>query len=191
MLMLGEQIRDIPDISFAIKKLNKQMKDKSLSNRDYDYLNDLQLRLKKIRIKYKQHWIHYCKISNKQYSKRYNLASIRDKDGNLIKPKHKFGFEPIKQFIKGAKVLYYAGPQRTGINSKWRQRWTGPWYISKKTGKYTVEIVDNKVKGYDIDIDRLKLFKSFKKGELIDYPKFELMMSKLKADKPIYSDVED
>ena len=51
MLMLGEQIQDIPDISFAIKKLNERMKNKSLSNRDYDYLNDLQLRLKKIRIK--------------------------------------------------------------------------------------------------------------------------------------------
>ena len=113
MLMSGEQIRDIPDISFAIKKLNERMQNKSLSNRDYNYLNDLQLRLKKIRIKYKQQCIHYCKISNKQYSKRYNLASIRDKDGNLVKPKHKFGFEPIKQFIKGAKVLYYAGPQRT------------------------------------------------------------------------------
>ena len=40
MLMLGEQIRDIPGISFAIKKLNERMKNKSLSNRDYDYLND-------------------------------------------------------------------------------------------------------------------------------------------------------
>ena len=97
----------------------------------------------------------------------------------------------IKQFIKGAKVLYYAGPQRTGINSKWSQKWTGPWYISKKTGKYTVHIVDNKGKGYDVDIDRLKLFKSFKRDELIDYPKFETMMSKLNLDKPIYSDVED
>ena len=51
--------------------------------------------------------------------------------------------------------------------------------------------MDNKGKGYDVDIDRLKLFKSFKKGELMDYPKFETMMSKLKLDKLIYSDVED
>ena len=141
MLMLGEQIRYIPDITFAIKTLDNQLKDKSLKNRDYNYLNDLKLRLKKIRIKYKQKWINYCKISNKQYTKRYNLAPIRDENGNLIKPKHKFGFQPIKHFIKGAKVLYYAGPHRTGINGKWRQRWTGPWYISKKTGKYSVQII--------------------------------------------------
>ena len=177
MLMFGEQIRDIPDITFAIKKLNNQLNSKSISNRDYEYLNDLKLRLKKIRIKFKQKWIHYCKISRKQYDKRYNLAPTRDKDGKLIKPNHNFGFEPIKQFIKGAKVLYYAGPHRTGINSKWRQRWTGPWYISKKTGKFTVEIIDNLGKSYDVDIDRLKLFKSFKSDELIDYPKFEKMMS--------------
>ena len=108
----------------------------------------------------------------------------------MIKPKHNFGLEPIKHFIKGAKVLYYAGPHRTGINSKWRQRWTGPRYISKKNGKFTVEIIDNLGKSYDVDIDRLKLFKSFKSDELIDYPKFEKMMANLKIDKPIYSDDE-
>ena len=189
--MLGEQIRDIPDITFAINKLNKQMKDKTLSDRDYNYLFDLKLRLKKIRIKYKQKWVNYCKISKKQYDKRYNLAYTRDENGNLIKPKHNFSFQPIKNFIKGAKVLYYAGPHRSGINSKWRQRWTGPWYISDKTGKYTVKIIDNTGKGYDVDIDRLKLFKSFKKDELIDYPHFKKMMSDLKKDKPIYSDMDD
>ena len=189
--MLGEQIRDIPDITFAIKQLQLATKDNKLSNRDYEYLNELKLKLKRIRLKYKQEWKAYCKISKRQYDKRYNLAPVRDKDGNLIKPKHKFGFQSVKQFIKGAKVLYYAGPHRTGINSKWRQTWTGPWYISNKTGKYTVKIVDNNGKGYDIDIDRLKLFKSFKKDELIPYPKYEQTIAKIKRDKPIFSDDDD
>ena len=190
MLMLGEQFRDIPDIVFAIKKIKSTMKDKQLANRDYNYLNELQLRLKKIRLKYKQEWKAYCKISKRQYDVRYNLAPKRDKDGNLIKPRHKFGYEPVKQFIKGAKVLYYAGPHRPGINSKWRQKWTGPWYIANKTGKFTVKIVGNNGKGYDVDIDRLKLFKSFKKDELMSYPQYEKLISKIRKDKPVYSDDE-
>ena len=127
-------------------------------------------------------------MSKRQYDIRYNLAPKRDKDGNLIQPRHKFGYEPVKQFIKGAKVLYYAGPHRPGINSKWRQKWTGPWYIANKTGKFTVKIVDNNGKGYDVDIDRLKLFKSFQKGELMSYPQYEKLISKIRKDKPVYFD---
>jgi len=188
MMIMGNQIRDIPDIKFAIRKIKSNLKKDKLKARDYEYLNNLSLRLKRIRDKYKQEWKSYCKMSKRQYDKRYNLASTRDKDGNLVKPKHNFGFQPVKEFIKGAKVLYYAGPQRTGINSKWRQKWTGPWYISKKTGKYSVKIIDNQGKGHDVDIDRLKLFKSFGKDELLDYPKYEQTIAKLKKDKPTYSD---
>ena len=190
MLMFGEQIRDIPDILFAIKKIKTAINDKNLSKRDYEYLNELQLKLKKIRLKYKQEWKAYCKISKRQYDNRYNLAPKRDKDGKLIGPRHSFGYQPINQFIKGAKVLYYAGPHRSGINSKWRQKWTGPWYIANKTGKFTVKIVDNNGKGYDVDIDRLKLFKSFKKDELLSYPQYEKLISKIRRDKPVYSDEE-
>ena len=54
-----------------------------------------------------------------------------------------------------------------------------------------MKIIDNTGKVYDVDIDRLKLFKSFKKDELITYPKYEQILSKLKRDKPIYSDEEE
>ena len=91
------------------------------------------------------------------------------KDGNLIKSNHNFGFQRVKEFSRGAKVLYYAGPHRTDINSKWRQTWTAPWYGSHKTRKYTVKIIDNNSKGYDMN--RLKLL-SFKNDELIPYPKY-------------------
>ena len=122
-------------------------------------------------MKYKQEWKSYCKISKRQYDKRYNLAPKRDKDCDLKKSNHKFGFHPVKQFVDGAKVLYYAELHRTGVNKKWRQTWSGPWYISHITGKYALKIIDNNGKGHDIDIDRLKLYKSFKSDELIPYSK--------------------
>ena len=53
-----------------------------------------------------------------------------------------------------------------------------------------MKIIDNHGKGYDVDIDRLKLFKSFKKDELITYSKYEQDISKIKKDKPVYSDDE-
>ena len=95
----------ILDIAFAIQ-LQLATKDNKVSNRDYDYWNELKLKLKRIRLKYKQECESYCKISTQQYDKRYNLAPKRDKDCNLVKPNHKFGFQPLKQFIKGAKGLH-------------------------------------------------------------------------------------
>ena len=148
-------------------------------------------RFKKIQIKHKQNWEKYCKISQQQYDKRYNLAPTRDKHGKLVQPKHSFGFEPISKFKIGAKVLYYAGPHRPGINAKWRQKWTGPWHISNKVGKYRVKIVDNRGKGYEVDINRLKSFKQFKKNDLISYPEYKDTLEKLQKDKPTLSDDEN
>ena len=51
--------------------------------------------------------------------------------------------------------------------------------------------MDNNGKGYDVDINRSKLFKSFKKDELISYPKYEQTIAKIKKDKPAYSDNEN
>ena len=186
MLFLGSNLRDIPDLNFAIKKIKQGMRSKGIKEHDFDYLNEFQLRLKKMQLQHKNNWIQYCKVSQKQYDKRYNLAPKRDKDGKLIPPTHSFGFQSIDKFKKGAKVLYYAGPHRPGINHKWRQKWTGPWYISHKTGKYNVKIIDKKGKGYDVDIDRLKLFKTFKNKDIMKYTQFEDMLEKMKKDKPNY-----
>ena len=61
-------------------------------------------------------------------------------------------------------------------------------YINQKVGKFSVKIVDNEGKGHIVDIDRLKLFKTFKKENLIQYPKYEETIKKLNKDKPTYSD---
>ena len=105
----------------------------------------------------------------------------------MVPPKHSFGFEPLSKFKKGAKVLYYAGPHHTGINGKWRQKWTGPWHIAYKTSKFRVKIVDNTGRGYDVDIDRLKLFKQMK-SELLNHSQYEQTLKKLQKNTPIYSD---
>ena len=191
MFFLGENIKDIPDIKFALRHLTKAMNKKGTNKQDFEYLNEYKKRLKSIQQKFKKDWASYCYVSKLQYDKRHNLAPTRDKDGKLQPPRHKFGYESIKQFTKGAKLLYYAGPHRPGINHKWRQKWTGPWYINQKIGKFSVKIVDNKGKGHIVDIDRLKLFKTFKQGDLIQYPKYEETIRKLNRDEPTYSDEED
>ena len=188
MIMLGDNFNDIPDIVFAIRKIKSGLSNLKLKQRDYNYLNEFLIKLQKLRLLYKKHWTDYCHVSTKQYERRYNLAPTRDKDGNLVKPQHSFGYEPLSSFKKGMRVLYYVGPHQSGVNSKWRQKWTGPWRISHKTSKYRVKIVDSTGNGYDVDVDRLKLFKKFSKNQLMKYNNYEKILEKLERNKPIYSD---
>ena len=154
-----------------------------IKKEDYEYLNDLKLRLKKIQIQYKQDWSKYCYESSKQYDERYNLAPKRDADGKIIPPKHQFGYEPMTKFELGKKVLYYVGPNQ-GTNGKWRQRWTGPWRIANRTGKYTVKILDLNGKSYNVSIDRLKLFKTNKNKQVLNPTNYNQTLRNLSRHKP-------
>ena len=127
-------------------------------------------------------------MSTKQYDRRYNLAPVRNEKGELVKPNHAFSYQPLSKFKSGTRVLYYAGPHSTGVNNKWRQKWTGPWRIAHKTSKFRVKIVDDTGRGYDVDTDRLKLFKKFSKNEIMSYNNYEKTLKNLKKNKPIYSD---
>ena len=190
MMMFGSRFHDIPDLYFAINKIHNDMAIgyKSMKDRDYNYLYQLQLHLKKMRIQLKKKWAKYCLTSKKQYDRRYNLAPTRDKNGKLQPPKHAFGYQSLNSFRKGVKVLYYVGPHR-GINGKWRQRWTGPWLLAKQSGQYRVTILDTESgKTYDVSIDRLKLFKENDKNMYLNQYEYEDLLEKMKRDKPSESD---
>ena len=121
----------------------------------------------------------------KQYDKKYNLAPVRDNKGNLVQPKHKFGFEPVSDFKQGLQVLYYVGPNR-GTNGKWRQTWTGPWRIHQKCGKYRVTIIDSRGKSKEVSIDRLKSFKASDEKDYYNYNEYLKLLKRLSKDKIFY-----
>ena len=84
-------------------------------------------------------------ISKQQYDQRFNISPRYDDNGNLVKSKHPFAYEPLNKYSNGQKVLYYIGPQ-AGINGKWHQMWTGPWIISRGDGNNHIIITNTKGK---------------------------------------------
>ena len=114
---------------------------------------------------------------------------IWHQSGKLVKPSHKFGFEPIAKFKRGVKVLYYVGPQR-GMNGKWRQRWTGPWRIDNKCGQYRVTIIDNQGKIKEVSFDRLKIFKQSEEKDYLNYEQYLKTLNRLSMDDINLSDDE-
>ena len=157
ILMYGKQFRSVTDLSMTIDNIEKGIKEKKIRKDDHEYLYDLIENLKDINHKYKNKWQKMVKVSKQQYDKRYNLAPVRNDKGELVPPKHGFGYTPISDFKKGCSVLYYVGPHKT-MNGKWRQVWTGPWTIVDQIypGKFKITGVGNKYKY--INGDRLKLF---------------------------------
>ena len=118
-----------------------------------------------------------------QYDKKYNLLIPRNKLDSPNKNRNKqFDFMKPNDYKKGIKVLYYIGPHK-GQNGKWRQRWTGPWTIKHKINRKMVEIVDNFNKKKDVAVDRLKIFKTFKPDELIDWDTYNRRLDSAQNNK--------
>ena len=172
ILMYGKQFRSISDLSMTISKIENGIKEKKIRKDDQEYLYELIENLKDINHKYKNKWQKMVKVSKQQYDKRYNLAPIRNEKGELIPPKHGFGYTPITEFKKGCSVLYYVGPHQC-VNGKWRQVWTGPWTIVDQIlpGKFKISGIAGKTK--DISGDRLKIFHRTDKDELASWSNYE------------------
>ena len=63
-----------------------------------------------------------------------------------------------KLFQVGTKVLYFVGDRQVS-QRKWRQRWTGPWMITTRTGDSYVTITDTENNTQkEVTLDRLKVF---------------------------------
>ena len=190
MVMYGSQFNSVPDIAVAIENIEQGLNTQKFRKDDHQYLTNLVYRLGKIRIRQFKQWKKYCLISKKQYDRRYNLVPQRDKDGNIIKFKHNFGYTPLSSFKTGVKVLYYIGPHK-GVNGKWRQRWTGPWRIAENSNAYNTKIMDNKGNARNVSLDRLKLFKQKDLEKLEKWSNYEKQLNKLNKNKNYLSDEDE
>ena len=191
ILMYGRQFKSVTDLSNTINKIEKGIIEKKIRKEDHEYLHDLIKRLKSINHKYKNKWQKMVKITKKQYDKRYNLAPTRNEKGELVQPKHGFGYKPIEQFKKGIQVLYYVGPHQ-GINGKWRQVWTGPWTIVDKIlpGKFKITGIGGKTK--EISGDRLKIFNRKDKEDLDSWSNYESQLEAVESQsKDLDDDLDD
>ena len=190
MLMLGEQIRNIPDISFAINDIKDGLNNNRFHKDVHLYLNRLVKNLSILRVRYITNWAKYVLISKREYDKRYNLLPKRDKQGKIIPHSHAFGYEPIDRFKRGIKVLYYVGPHK-GYNGKWRQKWTGPWQIDSDSNQSHIVITDSKGKRRDVSADRLKIFKIKDKKFYEKWENYKKRMDMIIKNQPNLSDNDE
>ena len=190
MLMLGEQINDVPDIVIAIDRIKHGLNNNKFHKDKHLYLQNLVKNLTAIKNRYKHDWYKYTHLSKKYYDKRYNLLPKRDANGKIIPHSHAFGYEPISQFKKGMRVLYYVGPHKA-YNGKWRQMWTGPWSIISEPDELHIKITDKKGNIRAVSIDRLKIFKKRDLNEFENWSNDSNILKMTKDNQPNMSDNDD
>ena len=190
MLMLGEQILDIPDITMAINDIKSGLNDNKFKADHHQYLSKIQYNLKILKAKYKSDWSKYTRLSKKQYDKRYNLLPKRDANDKIIPHSHAFGYEPVSKFKKGMNVLYYVGPHK-GLNGKWRQMWTGPWQIASEPDDIHIQIIDKDGKMREVSVDRLKTFKSNDYKDTESWKQYQNSLTMIKKNQPTFSDNDE
>ena len=144
MLMFGERLNDIEDISLKMKELINENKTDKLNKNDIKYIEQLITKLDILRKLYKKDFDNYSLITKQEYDRKFDIT--KNLENNL------------RDFQPGKLVLYYIGdiPTRT---KKWRQHWSGPWRILDRFDDRTVQIFDP-TDGAKITVtmDRLKLY---------------------------------
>jgi hypothetical protein len=109
------QLYDIPDLSDLIINLKKELNDKNIKLKDYEYLDEIKSHFEYLHKIYKSDWEKYSLITKRYYDKEYNISEEKIEILN-------------KRFKIGSKVVYYISDKEVELR-KWRQRWTGPWKI--------------------------------------------------------------
>ena len=143
MLMFGSELNDLTNIRKAITNM-QEWQDK-MKPTDYEYVTDLLTELERIQKTYNDDWQKYAQVSKEMYDKKHHITA---KTTELI----------AKKFKINTKVLYYIG-DRAATSRKWRQRWTGPWTITKIQDNSIVEITDPELNNSKwVSIDRVKLW---------------------------------
>ena len=147
MLIFGRNLNDLTDlvrIENKLRNFNKENKE-NISERDYNYLNNLIQNLIKVNKLFETHWQEYTWLSRRYYNQKNRITpeSIQ-----RIKDKH-----PI-----GSKVLYYIGDKQVA-QYKWKTRWTGPWIVDKIINDTTMIIADPETGNQKrVTMDRIKKF---------------------------------
>ena len=144
MLMFGERLSDIEDISLKIKEMMKDDNKEKLKETELSYIDQLTTKLNVLRQLYKKDYDKYSLVTKNQYDKRFHITKHLENN--------------LKQFQPGKRVLFYVGDIPT-TTKKWRQHWSGPWRILKRFNDRTVEIFDpSDGAKQTVTIDRLKIY---------------------------------
>jgi len=145
MIMFGSELNDFGNIKNMIHQLNQPEMKSTLKQEDYEYIQDLLVRLQTVQDSYERDWRKYTRYSAKMYDKRYNIENEKDKA------------KILQRFKQGDQVLYYVGDRQVA-GRKWRQRWSGPWHIkSIDSDTIAIEIEDRETTNSKfVSVDRIK-----------------------------------
>jgi hypothetical protein len=177
-LMFGEQLREIPDIAFALGKLNDINKDKKLKESELELVEQLKNNLKVIRGIFKQDHEKYVQVMKRDYD---------------------IGKKNIK-FKKNEEVVYYCG-SRKQRSYKLLNKWSGPWKVVEHISPSMIKIynpIDGIYKKVKVDyikryvkreFESLKSYESKIRNNTItdeatqeDYDKLELLFINLSSN---------
>jgi hypothetical protein len=146
-LMFGEQLAEIPDISYALKELDDMAKDDKLNKTALELVDLLKTNIESFRVIFKEDKKKYIKIMKKYYDK---------------------GKENIT-YNKGDEIVYYIG-NRKSSSYKLMNKWTGPWLIVKHLSPSMVRVYNPDDGQYHkVKIDFIKKYNAREMWTLEEY----------------------
>ena len=120
MIIFGANLTELQDIQICNSKLDKLKNKYSNQSSEFEYLQQLKIKLGMLKDILKVDMDKYVKIMKKQYDKE-------KKDD---------------KFEINNKVMYYVGDRESNLR-KLRHKWTGPWVIMERISANEVKILDN------------------------------------------------
>ena len=159
MAVFGMNMNDGIDMANMNLVIDKLKNNKDLHRSEYEFVIQLSESIRNISKLSKSNWEEVTYLSKERYDKKHNIT---EKSVKRMKKKYKVGTQ----------VLYYIGDKRVA-KGKWRQKWTGPWIVSKHIGDSSV-IIGDPINGNQkrVTFDRLKQFNKIdfiKYRDIIDF----------------------
>ena len=166
MLMFGDNMKNVNEYETVINELKENLKE---NDTYYEYVKNLMQKLEFMRKQYTNDWKNYTWLTKQYYDKKNKIATKNESE--------------MKKIQIGTKVLYYVG-DISRPQSKWQQKWTGPWKVISKLDDHRTLIISDQ-KDYlekRVSIDRIKLFNEGK-GMILNKEFEKEMKSKIKYNE--------
>ena len=143
--IFGTNMNDTIDIARMSHQVSLSREDPKIDSREYEFLADIEETIKNMEGISRTNWIKHTWLSAKIYNNRWNITMKKIANN-------------LKRFKVGTKILYFIGDKRVA-RGKWREKWTGPWIITKHLNKSSLVIADIETGNEKrVSFDRIKKF---------------------------------
>ena len=153
MAIFGVNMNDSSDAQRLKHQITIAKKDKKLSKNEFQLLQEIEEAVRKMHSISETNWKDVTWLSAKSYDARNKITPSKIARN-------------LKRFKVGSEILYFIGDKQVS-QRKWKEKWTGPWIVSKHLNKSTLIITDPTTGNQKrVSFDRIK---QFNKQEFIKY----------------------